>query len=193
MLIINKILGRYLLISIIISFLLWIYYAKKKILPKFYEMQNAWHKLDIEIKFFLEIVENLLEEIKTTIGVEQQIMADIAKNRKYILISDGAESKTIEMGRLNSKLDQLLENVFTFFPSLKENPEIFLLIDKLKIIKQNLNNLTKIYNSKADSYNTFIKNFPYNLPASMLGYEAHLNFATEKKDEKIRNSPKSKK
>lgn len=146
------------------------------------KVRQAESGIDVYLNQRFDLIPNLVECVKAYSKHEQDIFIEIAKLRSSYM----NESKNIKSAeKLNNKMNQLIA-VSENYPDLKADEQYLNLQKTLTKLENQLQAARRIYNLEVTEYNNKIDVIPYNLVASLFGFEhARLFEIEEHKKENI--------
>src|SRR6201982_1902674 len=161
--------------------------TKNKIVTMDEQVKSNWAQVDVVLQRRADLIPNLVETVKGFAAHEEILYGDIAKARSALLNAKTPADKIAANGQLDGALGRLLA-VVENYPQLKSNENFLRLQDELAGTENRIAVERKRYNDSIQAYNTFIRQFPNSLFASMSGFAR--NDAYFKTDEGARQAPK---
>jgi len=161
--------------------------ARNQMVTKDEAVKAAWSQVDIVLQRRADLVPNLVATVKGFAKHEETVFGDIANARAGLLNARDPQAKIAANGQLDSAFGRLLalsEN----YPELKSNQNFLALQDQLEGSENRIAVERKRYNDTLQDYNTFIRQFPNSIWASIGGFKQ--NDAYFKASEGSREAPK---
>jgi len=161
--------------------------ARNQMVTKDEAVKASWSQVDIVLQRRADLVPNLVATVKGFAKHEETVFGDIANARAGLLNARDPQSKIAANGQLDSAFGRLLalsEN----YPELKSNQNFLALQDQLEGSENRIAVERKRYNDTLQDYNTFIRQFPNSIWASIGGFKP--NDAYFKASEGSRDAPK---
>ena len=149
-------------------------------------VKSAWSQVDIQLQRRLDLIPNLVETVKGFTKEESTVFGDIANARAGMLNAQGPQAKIAANGQLDSALGRLLmltEN----YPQLRSSDQFMRLQDELAGTENRISVARRHYNETLRDYNTFVRQFPNSIWASILGF--HSNEAYFEASAGAKNAP----
>jgi LemA protein len=144
--------------------------AKNQMVAKDEAVKASWSQVDIVLQRRADLVPNLVATVKGFAKHEETVFGDIANARAGLLNARDPQSKIAANGQLDSAFGRLLalsEN----YPELKSNQNFLALQDQLEGSENRIAVERKRYNDTLQDYNTFIRQFPNSIWASIAGFK----------------------
>ena len=161
--------------------------ARNQMVTKDEAVKAAWSQVVIVLQRRADLVPNLVATVKGFAKHEETVFGDIANARAGLLNARDPQAKIAANGQLDSAFGRLLalsEN----YPELKSNQNFLALQDQLEGSENRIAVERKRYNDTLQDYNTFIRQFPNSIWASIGGFKQ--NDAYFKASEGSREAPK---
>jgi LemA protein len=140
-------------------------------------VKTAWSDVDVQLERRADLIPNLVETVKGFTKEESTVFGDIANARAGMLNAQGPQAKIAANGKLDSALGRLLlltEN----YPQLRSSDQFMRLQDELAGTENRISVARKRYNDSLRDYNTFVRQFPNNMWASLSGFQQNNAFFT---------------
>jgi len=151
--------------------------------------KNAWAQIDVQLRKRYDLVPNLVETVKGYAKHERRVFTEITKARSALM-----KAKSVpEKAKANEMLTGALKTLFAVvenYPKLKANENFKLLQEQLEGVENKIAYARQFYNDAVLEYNIKIKKIPYNIVASLFGFEKEEYFKIE--EEKARKPVKVK-
>lgn len=180
-------------IGVIVVAALFVYGSFKstqnQLVQKDENVKQAWSQVDIDLQRRADLIPNLVETVKGFTKEESTVFGDIANARAGLLNAQGPEAKIAANGRLDSAFGRLLalaEN----YPQLRSSDQFMRLQDELAGTENRIAVSRRHYNQALMDYNNFVRAFPNNLWANMLGFQVRPDSAYFHASEASRTVPK---
>lgn len=127
--------------------------------------------IDVYLQQRFDLIPNLVNAVKGYINYEKETFDNITKLR-----SEYNQTKDIKVSEeLNNQINKIIimaEN----YPNLKASEQFFNLQKNLSKIESQLQAARRIYNNDVTKYNTKISIIPYNIIASIFGFNEEYLF-----------------
>jgi LemA protein len=143
--------------------------AKNQMVAKDEGVKSAWSQVDVVLQRRADLIPNLVSTVKGYAKHEETVFGDIANARAGLLNARDPQQKIQANGQLDSALGRLLalsEN----YPDLKANQNFLSLQDQLEGSENRIAVERRRYNETLRDYNTFIRQFPNSIWASLAGF-----------------------
>ncbi len=150
-------------------------------------VENAWGQVENQYQRRIDLIPNLVSTVKGYAKHEQETYTSVMEARaKATQITIDPTNATPEQlaayqnaqGELSQALGRLLA-VAENYPELKANEHFSQLIDQLEGTENRITFARNTFNDAAKEYNTYIRQFPSNIIASMFGFERKPYFQAE--------------
>jgi len=180
-------------IGVIVVAALFVYGSFKstqnQLVQKDENVKQAWSEVDVNLQRRADLIPNLVETVKGFTKEESTVFGDIANARAGLLNAQGPEAKIAANGRLDSAFGRLLalsEN----YPQLRSSDQFMRLQDELAGSENRIAVSRRHYNQALMDYNNFVRAFPNNLWANMLGFKPRPDSAYFHASEAAQTVPK---
>jgi LemA protein len=151
--------------------------ARNQMVAKDQTVKSMWSEVDVQLERRADLIPNLVETVKGFTKEESTVFGDIANARAGMLNAQGPQAKIAANGKLDSALGRLLlltEN----YPQLRSSDQFMRLQDELAGTENRISVARKRYNDSLRDYNTFVRQFPNNMWASLSGFQQNNAFFT---------------
>ena len=164
------------LVVIIILVILIQYNSITKLKMKVKQSKSG---IDVYLQQRFDLIPNLVQVVKGYINYEKETLEKIIELRvQYNETKDIKVSET-----LNNQLNNIIV-VAENYPELKASEQFLNLQKNLSKIESQLQAARRIYNNDVTKYNTKINIVPYNIIATIFGFEEEYLFQTSEKEVK---------
>jgi len=151
--------------------------AQNQMVAKDEAVKASWSEVDVQLQRRLDLIPNLVETVKGFTKEESTVFGDIANARAGMLNAQGPAAKIQANGQLDGALGRLLlltEN----YPQLRSSEQFMRLQDELSGTENRISVARKRYNDSLQDYNTFVRQFPNSIWASISGFQVNNAFFT---------------
>lgn len=167
------------LVALVAILALWIIGAQKKMVTLDEAVQSQWSNVESAYQKRADLVPNLVNTVKGAADFEQETLTQVIEARAK------ATSTTIDPSNLTPEsiaqfqqaqdglsgaLSRLMV-VIERYPELKANQNFLNLQAELSSIESEVLFERKKFNDKAQQYNTYIRQIPNTIAASIFGFE----------------------
>ncbi|MEG1934960.1 MAG: LemA family protein [Rikenellaceae bacterium] len=155
----------------------------------------AWSNVENQYQRRSDLIPNLVNTVKGYAAHESQTLEAVIEARanatKVTLNVDNMDEQSLQkfnaaQGEVSSALSKLLA-VSESYPDLKANQNFLELQAQLEGTENRISTERKRFNEIVQAYNSYVRNFPRNIIASMFGFDVKPYFAAEAGAE---NAPK---
>lgn len=137
--------------------------------------------IDVYLQQRFDLIPNLVQVVKGYMNYEKETLQKIIELRtQYNETKDLKVSET-----LNNQLNNIIA-VAENYPELKASEQFLNLQKNLSKIESQLQAARRIYNNDVTKYNTKINSVPYNIIATIFGFEEEYLFQIS--EEKVKNN-----
>jgi LemA protein len=160
--------------------------TQQQLVAKDESVKAAWSQVDIQLQRRADLIPNLVETVKGFTKEESTVFGDIANARAGMLNAQGPAAKIAANGKLDSAIGRLLlltEN----YPQLRSSDQFMRLQDELAGTENRISVERRRYNLTLQDYNTYVRQFPTSIWASILGF--HTNEAYFQASESAKTVP----
>lgn len=163
-----------------------------KMVQKDEAVKGQWGNVENVYQRRSDLIPNLVSTVKGYADFEQKTLTDVIEARsKATQVKISPENLNKEslqqfqsaQGELSSTLSRLMM-VVEQYPNLKANQNFLDLQAQLEGTENRIAVERKRFNDLSQEYNTFIRQFPKNIWASMFGFEKKVYFEAEEGAEK---------
>lgn len=130
------------------------------------KVKAQWAQVDNQLKRRYDLIPNLVETVKGYAAHEKQLFENIAQARTQYFQAQAPKDKIAASNALEGVLSRLLVLRETY-PQLKANESFMKLQDSLEGTENRIAVERKRYNEAAQELNTYRRQFPGNLVASL--------------------------
>jgi LemA protein len=151
--------------------------AKNQMVSLDQVVKTNWSDVDVQLERRADLIPNLVETVKGFTKEESTVFGDIANARAGMLNAQGPAAKIAANQQLDGALGRLLlltEN----YPQLRSSDQFMRLQDELSGTENRIGVARKRYNDALQDYNTFVRQFPNNIWASLSGFQVNNAFFT---------------
>lgn len=133
-------------------------------------VEEQYAKVESKLQRRYDLIPNLVNSVKGQMQQEQEIFTSLADSRAKLAGASDISEKIEASNEIDSALSRLLV-VVENYPELKSNENVKALMDELSGTENRISvERDRLAESIAD-YNRYLKKFPNNLFAGMLGFE----------------------
>ena len=149
---------------------------------------KQWSNVENVYQRRLDLIPNLVSTVKGYADYEQETLTQVIEARSRAtattidpnnLTAENLQQFQAMQGALSSALSRLLV-VVERYPELKANQNFLELQAQLEGTENRISVERRKFNETAQAYNTFIKQFPKNIYASIFNFEEKAYFTAEK-------------
>ncbi len=138
------------------------------------QVNKAEGNIKAQLQRRADLVPNLVATVKGFAQQESTIFIRVAEARSRL--SGAVQSGDVgQMAEANAALSAPLSRLLAIseaYPDLKSNQNFLQLQDELTGTENRISVARQDYNSSVESFNAYIRRFPYNLTAKMFGHGA---------------------
>lgn len=147
----------------------------------------SWSNVENQYQRRSDLIPNLVNTVKGYAAHESQTLEAVTEARanatKITLSVDNMNEESLKkfnqaQGEVSSALSKLLA-VSESYPDLKANQNFLELQSQLEGTENRISTERKRFNEVVQGYNSYVRNFPRNIIASMFGFEPKPYFAAE--------------
>lgn len=147
----------------------------------------SWSNVENQHQRRSNLIPNLVNTVKGYAAHESQTLEAVTEARanatKITLSVDNMNEESLKkfnqaQGEVSSALSKLLA-VSESYPDLKANQNFLELQSQLEGTENRISTERKRFNEVVQGYNSYVRNFPRNIIASMFGFEPKPYFAAE--------------
>lgn len=142
------------------------------------EVKKQFANVDTQLQRRFDLIPNLVEAVKASLGQEQQVFGQIADARTRYAGATTPDQKVEASNQMESALARLMVIVENY-PQLQSNERVRDLMTQLEGTENRIGQERRIYNDVANSYNTSIQKFPRNIVAGIFGFDEFKLFEAE--------------
>lgn len=151
------------------------------------QVKNAWGEVENQYQRRADLVPNLVATVKGAAEHERETLTQVIEARaKATSVKVDPENLTPEklqefqqaQGQLGAALGRLMV-VSERYPDLKANQNFLSLQDQLEGTENRITVARQRFNTAVTDYNTYLRKFPTNLYAGMMGFEKKGQFEAE--------------
>lgn len=146
------------------------------------DVNASWAQVQNQVKRRADLIPNLVETVKGYSSHEKETFEEITKARAGI--SEANSPK--ELAEANDELTQALGRlnvVVENYPELKANQNFLDLQAQLEGTENRIATERMRYNETVQTYNQYVRRFPTNFIARIMGFQAREYFEVPEKDQ----------
>jgi len=151
------------------------------------QVRNAWSQIDVQLKRRYDLIPNLVETVKGYASHERETLEQVVKARQRGIDASSVKEQQDAENMITGALRQLFA-LSEAYPDLKANQNFLALQEELASTENKIGFARQYYNDTVQTFNTRQQQFPANLVAGMLGFEAADFFEIE--EPAAREAPK---
>ena len=133
------------------------------------QVRNAWQQIGVQLKRRHDLIPNLVEVVKDSMGYEQETLEKVIKARNQALTASGVAGTAAAEAALSGALRSLFA-VVESYPQLKANENVSRLQEELTSTENRIAFARQFYNDMVMRYNTRLQVIPTNLLASLFNF-----------------------
>lgn len=161
----------WIIVGAIALIVLWIAAIYNKLIVLKNEVLNGWKQIDVQLKRRHDLIPNLVETVKGVMKFEQNTLTQVIEARNKAISAQGVAEKAAQENVLTGALRQLFALVENY-PNLKSNENVSKLQEELVSTENRIGFARQFYNDIATKFNIAQQQFPTNILAGMLGFQA---------------------
>jgi LemA protein len=161
--------GPILLLVVIVAVVLWMVGAYNGLIAMKNQTVNAWKQIDVQLKRRHDLIPNLVNTVKGSMGFEKDTLEAVVAARSRAMQSGGGGGVK-ETAAAESALTGALGKLFVVmerYPDLKSSQNVRDLQEELSSTENKIAFARQLYNDVATGYNTRQQQFPTSLVAGM--------------------------
>lgn len=144
--------------------------ARNQMVAKQEAVNQSWSQVDVVLQRRADLIPNLVNTVKGYAAQEVTVFGDIANARAAMLSARDPQTKIAANNQLDGALGRLLA-ISENYPQLKSNQNFMALQDELAGTENRIAVERRRYNLTLQEYNTYIRQFPNNIWASLGGFK----------------------
>ncbi len=179
---------KWIIIGSIVLFVLIIFSSLKGTYNMMIELQEPidehWAKIEVNLKRRFDLIPNFVKTVKKYASHEKEIFTQIAESRAKL---SGGGASTAEKAQASSSLGAALGRLLMIverYPDLKANANFKALQDELAGSENRIAVSRNRYNEAVKYYNKYIRKFPTNFMARLVGFTKAEYYKIENESEK---------
>ena len=155
-------------------------------------VKTAWSQVENQYQRRMDLIPNLVNTVKGYAAHEKETLEGVVNARAEAtkttidpsnLTEESLKKFQSAQGELGNALSRLML-VLERYPDLKANQNFMELQAQLEGTENRISVERKRFNEVAQSYNTYIRQFPNNILSGMFGFQSKAYFAAESGAEK---------
>ena len=147
------------------------------------QVGNAWQQIGVQLKRRHDLIPNLVEVVKDSMGYEQETLEKVIRARNQALQATGVRGTAAAEADLSGALRSLFA-VVEAYPTLKANENVARLQEELTSTENRIAFARQFYNDMVMRYNTRLQVIPSNVIASLFNFkeEAYFEITAAERD-----------
>jgi LemA protein len=133
------------------------------------QTQAAWRQIDVQLKRRHDLLPNLVETVKDSMGYEQETLTKVIEARGKAMGATTRSDAIAAEGQLGAAVGRLIA-VMEAYPNLRAQDNIGTLMEELSSTENRIAFSRQHYNDSTLTYNNSVQSFPSNLIAGMFGF-----------------------
>jgi len=142
------------------------------------QVRNAWSQIDVQLKRRYDLIPNLVETVKGYASHERETLEQVVQARQQGIDASSVKEQQDAENMITGALRQLFA-LSEAYPDLKANQNFLALQEELASTENKIGFARQYYNDTVQTFNTRQQQFPANLVAGMLGFQASDFFEIE--------------
>ena len=138
-------------------------------------VDSAWAQVQNQLQRRNDLIPNLVEVTKGYAAHEKEVFEAVANARSRLINAGSRDQQIDAANQLSGALGRLLA-IAEQYPQLKANEQFNRLSDELAGTENRIAVERKRYNDAVQAYNTYIKQLPNNIYASLFGFKEQKYF-----------------
>ncbi len=182
----------WIIIAIVAILFFWVKGVYNDMVIKNEEVSKAWSQVENQYQRRMDLIPNLVNTVKGYASHERETLESVVKARSEAtkttidptnLTAESLKEFQSAQGELGAALSRLMV-VLERYPDLKANQNFSELQAQLEGTENRIATERKRFNEVAQSYNTYIRQFPNNLLSGTFGFQPKAYFSAEAGAEK---------
>src|SRR6056297_20825 len=142
------------------------------------KIDNSWADVENQYQRRMDLIPNLVNSVKGYVEHEREVFTKIAEARSNYTGSSSKEGKMKAANQLEGALSRLMV-IVERYPNLKASQNFTQLMDELAGTENRVAVARRRYNESVRQYNSYIKQFPQKLIASLFNFQKAEYFEAE--------------
>jgi LemA protein len=159
----------WIVLGVIVLIVLWLIATYNGLVGSRNQAQTAWSQIDVQLKRRHDLIPNLVQVVKDTMGYEQETLTKVIQARNAAVAASGPAQAGPAEAALTMATRGLLGLVESY-PQLKANDNIKQLQEELTTTENKVSFARQFYNDSVNTYNTRRQSFPAVLAAASMGF-----------------------
>ncbi len=134
------------------------------------EVNTAYAQVQTVLQRRYDLIPNLVETVRGFASQEERVLTAVTEARARVGGAQTPEQRLDAETQLSGALSRLLV-VVENYPELRSNQNFIMLQDQLEGTENRIAVERRRYNETVQQYNRYIRQFPQNLAAGMLGFD----------------------
>ncbi len=136
------------------------------------QVDNAFSAIDAMLKKRFDLIPNLVASVKNYSQYEQSTLAKLVELRSKAVSGNLSQSESIELDNTFSQATRGLVVLSESYPELKASDNYMQLQRALNESEEQISAARRNFNASVTTYNNSVQQFPTNLVAGILGFQA---------------------
>lgn len=145
--------------------------------------RTAWAQIDVQLKRRHDLIPNLVEIVKDSMGYEQETLQQVIAARSKAMNAQTHSDTIAAEGMLSGAMGKLFA-VMEAYPTLKALDNVAKLMEELASTENKIGFARQYYNDSVLSYNNALEMFPSNIFANMFHFKAEPLFTVTEESER---------
>ena len=158
-------------ILIVICVILYGIVVFNKISTRDEQVTTAWTPLASALDLRYQSVPALARNIVMYTGRDDETTKDLMKDQQAYMSARTVLDKATAANEIEMDLNKIIVEAGQLYPGIQSNYQFTNVVSNLTASQEKMGPALTAYNLAADAYNTYIRKFPPNLFALVLGFE----------------------
>lgn len=157
--------------ALIIAIVLWLIIIYNSLVNLSQRVKEAESDIEVQLKRRFDLIPNLIETVKGYATHEKTLLENITQARTNFLNSKNIKEE-IEADNMFTSTLKTLFAIAENYPDLKANQNFLQLQKDLSDTEDKIMSARRFYNAVVMEYNTYLKQFPNNILASLFNFKS---------------------
>lgn len=165
----------WIIVGVIILLVAWLWSSYNRLVTMNEQVDGQWAQVEVQYQRRFDLIPNLVEAVKGSMGQEERIFGDLAAARQNYAGANTTNAKAEAASQVESAFGRLLA-IMENYPELESIERVETLMVQIEGTENRVSVERVRFNEMVKSYNIVIKRFPMKVLATNFNYSEKAYF-----------------